>query len=164
MADGAWYVLQSKRHKERLAQHSLGNRGIRTYLPWIIQWPRPAVGSAVVPMFPGYLFAQLVLPDDFSLVSWTPGVKAFVAFGGGAVPIDSTVITFLQDREGADGLIRCGNSSTDGSEVRITNGPFRGLTAVIEQRLPARERVRVLIHFLQRETPVELPEGWVCLA
>lgn len=154
-----WYVLQTVRNRERLAQAALGQRGLPSYLPRIEQWPRPAVGSAVAPMFPGYLFLQATL-DDCARASWTPGVKGFVAFGDGPAWIDAAAIDFLRGREDADGIIRCGPPPS-GRTVRIVDGPFRGLTAVIERRLPARERVRVLIQILRAETPVELPERWL---
>lgn len=158
-----WYVLWTNRNKERLAQLALGQRAVATYLPRLVQWPRPMVGSAVAPMFPGYLFVQLD-PERCGDVTWTPGVKAFVSFGNGPVPIAETVIQFLRHREGPDGLIRCGEPIPGKSEVRIINGPFRGLTAVLEQNLPARDRVRVLMDLLQRTTAVELPARWVRLA
>ena len=156
-----WFVVQTKRHREQLAQVSLAERGVGAYLPRIVQWPRPAVGSAIAPMFPSYLFVQANMPDDFYRICWTTGVKAFVVFGGLPIPLDSSVIDFLRGREGPDGLIRCGETFQQGREVKIVGGPFRGLVAVVEQRLPARERIRVLMHLLQRETSVELPETWV---
>jgi transcriptional antiterminator RfaH len=163
-AAASWYVLETKRHRETVAQAFLAQRGITSYLPRIAQWPRPAIGGEIVPMFPGYLFVHTFLPDEHYRVVWTPGVKAFLTAGGAPVPVAESIIDFLRDREGLDGVIRCGTGVTDASEVRIVNGPFRGLTAVVEQRLPARERVRVLMHMLQRETRVELPEKWVRLA
>ena len=156
-----WYVVQTKRHREHAAHAILTERGFSSYLPRIIQWPRPAVGSEVAPMFPSYLFVHLDLAQDFYRVSWTPGVKAFVTFGGSPAALEPAVIAFLKEREGPDGLIRCGTGIVENSVVRITGGPFRGLTAVVEQRLPARERVRVLMDLLHRRTPVELPERWV---
>ena len=155
----AWYVLQTNRNKERLAQLALGQRGITTYLPRIVQWPAPAVGSAIAPLFPGYLFLHVTL-DDCARVSWTPGVKAFVSFGGGPVSIDVSAIDFLRQREAPDGLIHC-EPLPAAREVRIVNGPFRGLTAIVERCLPARERVRVLMQMLRSETPVELPARWI---
>jgi transcription antitermination factor NusG len=104
---------------------------------------------------------KTLLANEFTRIMWTPGVKAFVCFGGSPAPVDDSVIEFLHNREGPDGLIRCGDPLPPSSEVRIVSGPFRGLTAIVEQRLPARERVRVLMHILARETPVELPEKWV---
>jgi len=158
---GAWYVVQTKRHREPVAQRLVEEHGVRSYLPRIVQWPRPAVGSAIAPMFPGYLFVYLSAAAEFYRVSWTPGVKAFVTFGGLPATLDAAAIDLLRTREAPDGLIRCGHEFAARSEVRITNGPFRGLTAIVEHHLPARERVRVLMDLLQRQTPVELPEQWV---
>jgi transcriptional antiterminator RfaH len=157
-----WYVLATNRNKERLAQLALRQRGVDSYLPLILQWPRPQIGSAIAPMFPGYLFVHLD-PERCTAVAWTPGVRSFVSFGGTPAPIDGGVIAVLRGREGPDGLIRCGQPVPGKSEVRIVNGPFRGLIAVLEQHLPSRERVRVLMDILQRQTSVELPERWVRL-
>jgi transcription antitermination factor NusG len=157
----AWYVLQTHRHRERVAQVFLAERAVASYLPLIVQWPRPAVGSAIAPMFPGYLFVVAGLASDFTRIAWAPGVKEFVRFGDGPASVDESVITFLRSREGADGLIRCQEGVREGTEVRITHGPFRGLTAIVEQRLPARERICVLMNLLQRATRVQLPEKWV---
>lgn len=154
-----WFVLQTNRNKERLAQLALGQRGITSYLPRIVQWPAPAVGSPIAPLFPGYLFVRLQT-DDCARVSWTPGVRAFVSFGGGPATIDASAIEFLHGREAEDGLIHC-EPLPAMREVRIVNGPFRGLTAVIERCLPAGERVRVLMQLLCRDTLVELPARWV---
>lgn len=159
-----WYVLETKRHREQTAQAFLAQREFETYLPRTEQWPRPVVGGDIAPLFPGYLFVRACLPEDLYRVTWTPGVKTLVSCGETPLPVDAEIIAFLRGREGADGVIRCGAGTVETSEVRIVNGPFRGLTAVVEQRLPARERVRVLMHLLQRETRVELPERWVRLA
>ena len=56
-SDG-WIVVQAKRHKERAVQANLAREGIPAYLPLLRQWPRPAVGGDVGPMFPGYVFCQ----------------------------------------------------------------------------------------------------------
>jgi transcriptional antiterminator RfaH len=134
---------------------------IATYLPRIVLWPRPAVGSAIAPMFSGYLFARLSLLEDFAKVTRTPGVKSFISFGDGPVSIGTAAIEFLKQREGPDGLIRCGTMISNSSEVRIVTGPFRGLMGIVQRMVPARERICVLMDLLQRRTLVELPEQWV---
>lgn len=154
-----WYVLQTNRNRERLAEAALRQRGVVGYVPRIVQWPAPVVGSRIQPLFPGYLFAHMTV-DASARVSWTPGVKAFLSFGDGPVAIGDDVIAFLRGREAADGLIHF-EPPGPAQEVRIVGGPLRGLTAIIERRLPARERVRVLLQFLRSDTPVELPERWV---
>jgi len=44
----SWRVVQTKRYKERAAQRYLSELGLVTYLPLLLQWPRPAVGAEVV--------------------------------------------------------------------------------------------------------------------
>jgi transcription antitermination factor NusG len=156
-----WYVIETQRHREAVARAMLGTRGIESYLPCIAQWPRPAVGAAIAPLFPGYLFVRTALGAQAHRVTRTNGVKAFVTFGDLPVPLGGEVIDFLREREGPDGLIQCGSAAAGGAAVRIVDGPFRGLTAVVAERLPARDRVRVLMEILQRQTTVELPEKWV---
>lgn len=161
MGGEAWYVIETKRYREQVASAFLGQQGIRSYLPRIAQWPRPAVGSDVAPLFPGYLFVRLQLEQDFLRVTRMIGVKTFVTFGGAPVPLREDAIELLRSREGADGLIRCAATSLGHGEVRVVDGPFRGLTAVLDQRMGPRDRVRVLLHVLQRQTTVELPQRWV---
>jgi transcription antitermination factor NusG len=111
-------------------------------------------------MFPSYVFVRATMPDDFYRVTRTVGVHGFVAFGGAPVPLEDPVIAFFRSREGANGIIRS-DPLPPGREVQITTGPLRGLVAVVEERLTGRQRVRVLLEILQRQTPVELPERWV---
>jgi transcription antitermination factor NusG len=157
----SWYVVETHRHREVVARAVLADRGIPSYLPIIEQWPRPAVGAPVGPLFPGYLFVRASLGDHAHAIMRTNGVKAFVSFGAEPVPVDDDAIAFLRSREGPDGLIHYRDAAGTATAVRIVQGPFRGLTAVVTERLPARERVRVLMEILQRQTQVELPERWV---
>lgn len=65
MADGSsdipttWYVVETKRHQEELAHRVLAERGLESYCPRVVQWPRPQVGGPIGPLFPGYLFVHL---------------------------------------------------------------------------------------------------------
>jgi transcriptional antiterminator RfaH len=157
-----WRVVQTQRHKEPATRIRLAQAGLVTYLPLLRQWPRPAVGSDVGPMFPGYVFVRAAA-EHFHRVSRTPGVRGFVAFAGEPACLDDSVVEFLRSREQADGVIRI-EPAVRGRSVEITDGPLRGLVAVVERRLTARQRVLVLLEILQRTTPVELPDRWVRLA
>jgi transcription antitermination factor NusG len=161
MTPSTWYVVETQRHRERVAGAFLAQRSIPTYLPMVELWPRPAVGSAVAPMFPGYLFVRPAEAAESHLILRANGVKGFVCFGGEPAPVSPEAVEFLRSRETLDGVIHYGDPTGEGCVVRIVQGPFRGLTAVVSERLPARERVRVLMEILQRQTTVELPERWV---
>jgi transcriptional antiterminator RfaH len=159
MSGSAWYVIETKRYREQVAGAFLAQHGIASYLPRIVQWPRPAVGGDVAPLFPGYLFVRVTLERQYQRVTRVVGVKTFVSFGGLPVPLSDATIDGLRRREGPDGFIRC--EAGQATAVEVVDGPFRGLTAVVEQRLAPRDRVRVLMHLLQREASVELPQKWV---
>jgi transcriptional antiterminator RfaH len=160
MLAAMWYVVHTKRHKERAAQLHLEQTGIGTYLPLMRQWPPPVVGPVVTPLFPGYLFVQGAMPHDSQRVTHTPGVLGFVSIAGEAASLDGSLIALLRSREDANGIIRS-DPLPPGLEVRIVRGPLRGLIAVVQQRLTAQQRVRVLLDILQRPTRVDLPERWV---
>jgi len=143
-------------------QANLAREGIATYLPLLRQWPRPAVGSDVGPMFPGYVFCQ-PLPDQLGAVTSCCGVVRLVTFGDGPARVGQEVVAYLRSRAGTDGVIEI-DPVVAGREVTITDGPLRGLAAIVERRLSARQRVLVLLELLQRQTRVELPEQWLRLA
>lgn len=159
---GRWYVLQTKQHREEQAQLHLQSSGITCYLPKTRQWPRPAVGGDVTPLFPGYLFVRLDLVTQYPRVRWTPGVRGLVAFDADApAEMPENAIEFLKSGEGDDGLFHCDEQAADGSTVRVVRGPFRDFYGVVKKRLTARDRVIVLLDFLQRELRVDIPEGWL---
>src|SRR5262249_31093475 len=136
--------------------------GFSAYLPLLRQWPPPAVGSEVGAMFPGYVFVRAAA-GTFHRVNRTAGVRGFVTFGGEPAHLDESVVDFLRAQEGPDGVTRA-VPPAPGREVLITDGPLRGLVAILEQRLTGRQRVLVLLEMLQRQTRVEMPERWVRLA
>jgi len=98
--------VRTKRYDEDRARSNLERTGLATYLPKVSRRPRPAVGSAVAPMFPGYVFVQADTPQKQRRVMRTPGVADVVRGGDGEpATVPNTVIEVLQQREGPDGLI-----------------------------------------------------------
>lgn len=155
-----WYVLVTQRHREPVVERFLTQQGMRTYLPRIETPARALRGRGVLPMFPGYLFMQPKSGEGFSRAASTPGVKHFIALEGHPTPLPAGVVQQLRTYEDPDGVIRPPSRPIEGA-VEIIEGPFRGLMAVVDSRLAARERVRVLLEFLHRQTAVELPREWV---
>ena len=79
-ADAGWFVVQTKRHKERAVQAALAREDIPTYVPLLRQWPRPAVGGEVGPMLPG-LYSASPNPIRLSGVASCNGALRLVSFG-----------------------------------------------------------------------------------
>jgi transcription antitermination factor NusG len=158
-----WYVAQTKRYAERRASLQLERYGLSSYLPLYVEWPRPPVGSDIGPLFPGYLFVR-ALDRQYPVILRTPGVRSLVCFGDIPATLDDAHIDLLRSREDPDGLIRHGNGIDVGGDVCVIDGPFRGFRAVLERRLPARDRVLILLSILRRDARVELPASYVARA
>src|SRR5947209_19000704 len=79
-AEVPWYVVSVKLRRERFAALELARRDVEVFLPRL-RFVRRAT-CLVRPVFPGYLFARLVLPRDWTRVAWTPGVRRLVTFEG----------------------------------------------------------------------------------
>jgi len=152
-----WFVIRSKPRKEELATKSLERRGIATFCPRIREPLGLTNDWTTVPLFPGYLFIQVVLHAAYHSVIWTPGIKGFVSFGEIPTAIAPGIVNFLRQRTGADGIINPDRSFRAGDRVRIKRGPFAGLVAIIEKPCPERGRIRVLMDFLRQGTSVEIP-------
>jgi transcriptional antiterminator RfaH len=152
-----WFVVRSKSRKEDLALRSLERRRIAAFCPRIVEPVGWTNDWATVPLFPGYLFVDVVLEAAYHTVIWTPGVKGFVSFGQIPTAIAPEIVNFLRQQTGPDGIIRPDRTFRAGDRVRIKRGPFAGLIAIIEKPCPERGRIRVLMDFLRQGTSVEIP-------
>jgi hypothetical protein len=45
--------------------------------------------------------------------------------------------------------------------MKITRGPLKDVCGILEKRISGRERAILLVHLLQREVRVEVPEVWL---
>jgi transcriptional antiterminator RfaH len=152
-----WFVVRSKARKEDLALRSLERRGITAFCPRILEPVGWTNDWATVPLFPGYLFVDIVLHAAYHAVVWTPGIKSFVSFGEIPTAIAPGIVNFLREQTGPDGVIRPVRTFRAGERVRIKRGPFAGLIAIIEKPCAERGRIRVLMDVLRQGTSVELP-------
>jgi transcriptional antiterminator RfaH len=159
----AWFVARTKHRKEACAQHNLEGRGLTVFLPRVVElrYDHPAsVSRRLIPLFPGYLFVRMCFPADYGPVMWAPGVRELVSFGGGPVPVDDAVIEDLVRRCGVAGVLDAAPARwRPGDRVEIPVGPFAGQLATVLGVTPSRRRVKLLIAFLARQTPLEVPLG-----
>jgi len=156
--DAAWYVVCAKLRRERFAAQQLERRRLDVYLPRLLFVRRGA--RIIRPLFPGYLFARLVLPDDAARVTWTPGVRRLVTFEGEAPALPSDAVAFLRAQAGPDGIIAARpRPLPTGRRVRVTDGPLAGLVGIIENPPDARGRVSVLMDILRTQTRVSIDVG-----
>jgi transcriptional antiterminator NusG len=107
-------------------------------------------------IFPGYILVQMVMNDEtWSLVRHTPGVTGFVGSSPRPVPLSQEEVDrILRRMEAEEPKVRV--SFRKGQTVRIVDGPFADFHGVVDDIDTERGKVRLLVSFFGRETPVEL--------
>jgi len=107
-------------------------------------------------VFPGYVLVNMILEEDsWFVVRNTPGVTGFVGMGDDPTP--------LRPEEVANILRRMENEAPTykvtykpGDRVRIVDGPFNDFRGIVDEINMERSKIRVMVNFFGRETPVEL--------
>ena len=135
-------------------------------------------------IFPGYVVVKLAVeysdkegeenvlkvPDDtWHAIRYTRGVTGFVGPDGRPVPLTKEEVEKLGIYEGEDIQESIINKVTElaysvGDLVTITEGLMEGNSGVVESIDINGGTVRVIVSFMGRETPVELPFNQVKVA
>jgi transcriptional antiterminator NusG len=107
-------------------------------------------------VFPGYLLVQMILTDDsWYVVRNTPGVTGFVGMGNEPTPLRPEEVQAIMRRMEAEAP-KIKVTFKQGQKVRIIDGPFNEFIGMVDEIDMERAKVRVLVSFFGRETPVEL--------
>jgi len=142
-----WYLIRTKQYKENLARIRLSGFVSETLLPLLRterpQWGR--VSSAVVPLFPCYLFGSFDLKSAYHKIIRTPGVVGVVRTGEEPAEVDDSIIEEIRCR-GRNGIVELPDEAFRvGQTVQVKNGPLRGLSAIFERYLSGTARVAILL-------------------
>jgi transcriptional antiterminator NusG len=107
-------------------------------------------------VFPGYILVQMIMDEDsWYVVRNTPGVTGFVGMGNEPTPLRPEEVAQIVKRMEAQAP-RVKVSYKTGQKVRIIDGPFNDFIGSVEDIDVERAKVRVMVSFFGRETPVEL--------
>ena len=99
-------------------------------------------------VFPGYILVQMLMDEDsWYVVRNTPGVTGFVGMGNEPTPL-------VKRMEAEAPRIKV--TYKTGQKVRIIDGPFNDFIGTVSDIDMERAKVRVMVSFFGRETPVEL--------
>jgi transcriptional antiterminator RfaH len=160
----AWYCLRSQcKHEHIAAAHIRILNGVTVFCPRI-RFKRPTRQGLVwvtEAMFPGYLFAYFDLEEKHRQVRYAPSVVGIVQFGNRYPIIEEGVLAILRDQTGVAEVIELTYGLSQGDEVKIVGGIFAGLEAVVTQILSAKERVKVLMDFFDRQMEAEVERSSV---
>ena len=165
--DAKWYVVHTySGHEKKVAQLIESLVHGRGYEDKIFKILVPTQQKIVVSegkkrkmeerLFPGYILVNMVLNDEsWYLIRSTKGVTGFVGTGTHPTPVSETEVEALMkfmtmEAPKFEAKFRKGDS------VKITDGPFRDYQGKIDEVNEEQGKVRVLVSFLERETPFEL--------
>jgi transcriptional antiterminator NusG len=107
-------------------------------------------------VFPGYILVQMLMDEDsWYVVRNTPGVTGFVGMGNEPTPLRPEEVAQIIRRMEAEAP-RVKVTYKAGQRVRIIDGPFNDFIGTVDEIDMERAKVRVMVSFFGRETPVEL--------
>jgi transcription termination/antitermination protein NusG len=117
-------------------------------------------------LYPGYVFVEMKLEDDgripqdvFFLIKETTGVGDFVGTAGRPTPMQPHEIEkMLIDSRRPEEEPTVKLEFQQGEHVTIKEGPFQGYEGTVDELLPDKGLVRVLVTIFGRQAPIELEE------
>jgi transcriptional antiterminator NusG len=163
----AWYVVHSysgyENKVKKNLEHRIESMGMQNQIFQVVVPTEEEVElkdgqrrTTERRVFPGYILVQMIMNDDsWYVVRNTPGVTGFVGSGTKPVPLHPEEVEKIMKRmEAAAPRIKVG--FRPGQRVRIVEGPFEDFMGTVEEISMEKGKVRILVSFFGRETPVEL--------
>jgi transcriptional antiterminator NusG len=107
-------------------------------------------------VFPGYVLVRMDMNDEtWYALRNTPGVTGFINIDNKPVPLaDRAVQSIMKGMTAEQPVVKM--SFQIGDTVRIIDGPFADFRGEIDEINNEKGKIRVLVSFFGRETPVEL--------
>ncbi len=107
-------------------------------------------------IFPGYILVDMIMDEDsWYVVRNTPGVTGFVGSIRRPTALPSRDVDRILKRMRAE-TPKVKVSFLPGQKVRVCDGPFEDFVGSVDEIYPDKGKVRILVSFFGRETPVEL--------
>jgi transcription antitermination factor NusG len=152
-----WYAAYTCAQHEKHVAAELLARDVEHFLPLYSsarRWKDRRV-QLQLPLFPGYVFVRLALPDRLRVVQ-IPSVVRLVGFGGLPTALPDAEMEILQSGFSRSLSAEPHPFLTVGRRVRITGGPFAGLEGVLKRKKSTLLRVVVSLELIQRSVAVDV--------
>lgn len=166
-AEKAWYVVHCYSGYENKVRHAIEQRietmGMTDKIFDVIvpteeeievkDGKRRTVERRV---FPGYILVEMKMDEDsWYVVRNTPGVTGFVGMGNEPTPLRQDEVKQIMDRMSEE-VVKVKVNFKVGQKVRIVDGPFNDFIGTVSDIDADKAKVRVMVSFFGRETPVEV--------
>jgi transcriptional antiterminator NusG len=165
--DRAWYVIHCYSGYENKVRHNLEQRiesmGMKDEIFDVVIPTQEEIEvrdgkrrSIERHVFPGYVLVNMLMSEEsWYVVRNTPGVTGFVGMGNDPIPLRPEEVSQILRRMEADAPTIM-VTYKPGEKVRIVDGPFNDFPGVVDEIDMDRSKVRVMVNFFGRSTPVEL--------
>lgn len=170
-----WYVVSTYAGQENSVKENLEQR-IQTYNL------NEKITSVIIPsenvteikkkkkvirnkkFFPGYIMVEMDVDIDTEegkeilyILRHTPKVTGFVGTKSRPIPLSEpevqSIMDLMEDRKKKP---RMASYFEEGEHVKITDGPFMNFNGVVEEAMPEKGKMKVIVTIFGRPTPVEL--------
>lgn len=162
-----WYILHVYSGQEQKVMELIKNR-IASTLPSeeveiiiptkkVSKLSKKGTITVEKKLYPGYLAIQMESNEDLiKLVSQTPGVMSFGGKGRQPQLITEEEVNrmfgYIKPEPGKNIEV----PFMKGDTVKISAGPFVDFTGIVEEIYSDRERLKLMVNILGRQTPVEV--------
>ncbi len=176
-----WYVLRVASNRETKVRDALERKiaieGLEDKIGRVLvpteRRPSPKKGKGGKKyverkMYPGYVFIEMDLDEDgrieqdaWFLIRETAGVGDFIGSGGKPTamkPVDAEKM-LMQVEKAQEGAATVSVDFKGGDLVKIREGAFENFEGAVDEVLPEKGLIRVVVTIFGRATPVEL-EYW----
>jgi len=163
----AWYVVHSysgyENKVKKNLEHRIESMGMQNLIFQVVVPTEEEVElrdgqrkTTERRVFPGYILVEMIMTDDsWYVVRNTPGVTGFVGSANEPTALrQDEVDKILKRMEAPTPKVKVNLRA--GNKVRIVEGPFADFMGTVEELLLDKGKVRILVSFFGRETPVEL--------
>jgi transcriptional antiterminator NusG len=162
-----WYVVHTysgyenkveKNLKTRIQSMDMGDRIFRVHVPKEeeIEVKNGQRRTVERKTYPGYVLVLMKLDEDsWHAVRNTPGVTGFVSVGNDPKPLEKDEVKKIMGKTPVQ-TPRVKIGFQKGQSVRIIDGPFTEFIGTVDDINQEKGKVRVLVSFFGRETPVDL--------
>lgn len=167
-----WYVVRVQTNREdhvkkvleaRVKAKGLESKIIRALVPSEkiseIKGGKKKIRERKV--FPGYMMVEMILDDEtWFVIRETPGIGEFLGVNKPVPMAEHEIAGLLQDSETSfENKPKLKISFKKGDNVRIKEGPFENFDGTVEEVVPSKGIVKLIVTIFGRPTPVEL-EYW----
>lgn len=153
--EAPWFCVRTKPHNEpRVAAYINTLAGAEAYAPRLRYRKITRRGPVwfIEALFPTYVFARFDLADQFKTIAYARGVRGLLRFGGVPATVPDAAVAAMRQELGAEGIKVFEDPLVQGDQAYVSEGPFQGLLVTVTQIMPSKDRVRILLEFLGRET------------